>query len=75
MRQLLLALVIALPITAFADDVVLEDGRRMTIDREMVVVPNADARAPMFVVYLIDGSKTVELCAPVEPWPPVPVEF
>jgi hypothetical protein len=44
MRQLLLAPLIALSIAAFAEDVVLEDGRRMTIDREMVVVPNADAR-------------------------------
>ena len=60
MRQLLLAPLIALSIAAFAEDVVLEDGRRMTIDREMVVVPNADARVAMFIVHLIDGSKTVE---------------
>ncbi len=60
MRQLLLAPLIALSIAAFAEDVVLEDGRRMTIDREMVVVPNADARVAMFIVHSIDGSKTVE---------------
>ena len=51
MRQLLLAPLIALSIAAFAEDVVLEDGRRMTIDREMVVVPNADARVAMFIVH------------------------
>jgi hypothetical protein len=39
---------------------VLEDGRRITIDREMVVVPNADARVAMFIVQPIDGSKAVE---------------
>ena len=60
MRQLLLAPLIALSVAAFADDVVLEDGRRMTMDPEMVVVPNADARVAMFIVQLIDGSKTVE---------------
>ena len=60
MRQLLLAPLIALSVAAFADDVVLEDGRRMTMDPEMVVVPNAEARVAMFIVQLIDGSKTVE---------------
>ena len=32
----------------------------MTFDREMVLVPNPDSRVAMFIVHLIDGSKTVE---------------
>ena len=60
MRQFLLAALIALSTAAWADDVALEDGRRMTLDREMVLVPNPDSRVAMFIVHLIDGSKTVE---------------
>jgi len=60
MRQFLLAPLIALSTAAWADDVVLEDRRRMTLDREMVLVPNPDSRVAMFIVHLIDGSKTVE---------------
>src|SRR5689334_10944181 len=60
MRQILLAALIALPTAALADDVVLEDGRRITVDREMILVPTPDARAAMFIVQLPDGSKTVE---------------
>jgi len=60
MRQFLLAALIALSAAAWADDVVLEDGRRMTLDREMILAPNPDARVAMFIVHLIDGSKTVE---------------
>ena len=60
MRQFLLAALIALSTAAWADDVALEDGRRMTLDPEMVLVPNPDSRVAMFIVHLIDGSKTVE---------------
>src|SRR4029078_6334329 len=60
MRQFLSAALIALSTAAWADDVVLEDGRRMTLDREMIVVPNPDSRVAMFIVHMPDGSKTVE---------------
>ena len=60
MRQFLLAALIALSTAGWADDVVLEDGRRIMLDREMILVPNPDTRVAMFIVQLIDGSKTVE---------------
>ena len=60
MRQFLLAALIALSNAALGEDAMLEDGRRMALDREMILVPNPDSRVAMFIVHLIDGSKTVE---------------
>ena len=60
MTKFLLAGLIALATGAGAQDVVLDDGRRLAVDPELVVVSHPDLRAAVFIVYSADGSKTVE---------------
>src|SRR5690349_19922981 len=60
MRSLLFPLLVGLCTIARAEDVVLEDDRRINVDREMVHVLNADTRVGVFVVHLIDGSKMID---------------
>jgi hypothetical protein len=58
--KVLVAVFIGLGTGAKADDVMLDDGRRIAVDPEMVVVSNPDARAGLFISYGLDGPKTVE---------------
>ena len=58
--MMFVAVFTALGTGAKADDVMLDDGRRIAVDPEMVVVSNPDARAGLFILYGLDGSKTVE---------------
>ena len=60
MRKYLVAALAVLSTGAKAEDLVLDDGRRIAVDPEMVVVSNPDARAGLFILYGLDGSKTVE---------------
>ena len=60
MKKYIVAALAALATGAKADDVVLDDGRRMAVDPAMVVVSNPDARAWLFILYGVDDSKTVE---------------
>ena len=60
MKKYLVAALAALSTGAKAEDLVLDDGRRIAVEPEMVVVSNPDARAGLFIVYGLDGSKTVE---------------
>jgi len=63
MKQFLFGAVIAVSMNAMADEVVLGDGRHIAVDSEMIVVPNTDARAALFIVYSSNGSKSVESVA------------
>jgi hypothetical protein len=60
MKKYIAAALAALATGAKAHDVVLDDGRRIAVDPEMVVVSHPDARAALFIVYGLDGSTTVE---------------
>jgi hypothetical protein len=60
MKRFLFAPLIAVATVARADDVMLDDGLRMAVDPEMVIVSNPDARAGVFILYGLDGSKTIE---------------
>ena len=60
MKKYIVAALAALATSAKADDVVLDDGHRIAVDPEMVVVSHPDARAALFIVYGLNGSKTVE---------------
>src|SRR5215831_5994629 len=60
MSRFLFAALVALATVARADDVMLDDGRRIAVDPEMVFVPSSDARTGVFIVYGVDGSKSIE---------------
>ena len=45
---------------AKAEEFVLDDGRRIAVDPEMILVSHPDARAALFIVYALNGSKTAE---------------
>src|SRR5262249_18483982 len=60
MSRFLFAALVALATVARADDVMLDDGRRIAVDPEMVFVSSPDARPGLFIVYGMDGSKSIE---------------
>jgi len=60
MKKCIVAALAALATGAKAEEFVLDDGRRVAVDPEMVLVSHPDARAALFIAYGLDGSKTVE---------------
>src|SRR3954447_15919028 len=60
MKKCIVAALAVLATGAKAEEFVLDDGRRIAADSEMVVVSNLDTRAGLFFLYGLDGSKTVE---------------
>ena len=59
-RAVIAAALAAVASGVLAEDVLLEDGRRLVVDQQMVYVPDPDTRTGLVVMYNTDGSKTTE---------------